>query len=166
MWICNRCQASNKDGHTQCMQCSAPRNARRFGANRPVVAPSVQTAAPERRMQPPEPVENETTPPPGVQRAPIAPPAKTRGHGRFIRLVGTLLAVLLPALTLLLAVLRYKVASPVVFSLFGNPFHYEDSIMGYMVYGLVTLIALLLTLAPGLSLVALSRLMGLGRRGR
>ncbi len=44
---------------------------------------------------------------------------------------------------LLLAVLRYKVASPVVFSLFGNPFHYEDSIMGYMVYGLRTwLIAL------------------------
>lgn len=166
MWICSRCQTANKEGYSQCVQCSAPRNARRFGAGTPVSAPSVQTASPERRMQQPDTGSQELPPPPITRRqaVPAAPPR--RANGGFIRWVGILLAVLLPALTLLLAVLRYKVASPVVFSLFGNPFHYEDSIMGYMVYGLVTLIALLLTLVPGLSLVALSRLMGLGRRGR
>lgn len=45
MWICSRCQSANKDGYTQCVQCSAPRNARRFGAGTPVGSPSVQGAS-------------------------------------------------------------------------------------------------------------------------
>ena len=36
MWICSRCQTANKDGYAQCVQCSAPRNARRFGAGTPL----------------------------------------------------------------------------------------------------------------------------------
>lgn len=163
MWICNRCQTANKEGYTQCVQCSAPRNARRFGAGRPVVAPSVQTAAPERRMQPPEPTAQEAPPPPVSRRAAQASPAPPRrAAGGFIRLVGILLSVLMPILTVLLAVLRHDVISPVISGLFFKP--PVPEVLGYVAYVLMAFVAALLAMAPGLALVALSRLMGLARR--
>lgn len=165
MWICNRCQTANKEGYTQCVECSAPRNARRFGAGRPVEAPSIQVAAPERRMREPEP-QDQNAPPPPVTRRPVeAPqPSPRRAAGGFIRLVGLLLSVLLPLLTALIAVLRHDVISPVINSLFFKPPAPEA--LGYAAYGVMALAAVLLTMAPGLALVALSRLMGLARRGR
>ncbi len=167
MWICNRCQTANKEGHTQCVQCSAPRNARRFGAGRPVEAPSVQTASPERRMQHQEPVPREAPPPPPVSRRPAEPAqqmSRRGSSGGFIRLVGMLLAVLMPLLTVLIAVMRHDVVSPVINSLFFKP--PAPDVLGYVAYAFVTFLAALLTMAPGLALVALSRLMGLARRGR
>ncbi|NLG58415.1 MAG: hypothetical protein GX540_08380 [Clostridiales bacterium] len=165
MWICNRCQTANKEGYSQCVECSAPRNARRFGAGRPVSAPSVQTASPERRMQNVEPAGQEAPPAP-ISRKPVAPPSPRRAAGGFIRLAGLLLAVLLPALAALLAVLRMDVLSPVIRGLFFGPEAPDPGLLGQMSYWLMALVAVLLALWPGLSLVALSRLMGLSRRGR
>ncbi len=163
MWICNRCQTANKEGYTQCVECSAPRNARRFGAGRPVVAPSVQAASSERRMQQPEQAPQDAPPPPVSRRVvepPVLPPRKPVGG--FIRLVGILLAALLPIITVLVAVLRHDVISPVIISLFFKP--PAPEVLGYVAYGVMTFAAALLVMAPGLALVALSRLMGLARR--
>ncbi len=161
MWICSRCQTANRDGHSQCVECSAPRNARRFGAGTPVSMPSVQTAAPERRMQPP--VSRETPPPPtrrSVQPSaePVSPPG--RMPGGFVRLAGLLLSLLLPLLVLLLAVIRFDAVHPLVTGIFFKPDAAVPPFFSYLAYGVSTLAALLLSLAPGLSLWALGRLTG------
>ena len=171
MWICSRCQTANKDGYAQCVQCSAPRNARRFGAGTPLNTPSVQAAASERRMQQPEPVE-ET---PSSRRRPnVQPHMKTRrAAGGLVRLVGILLAVSLPALALLLAVLRLDTLKPIITSLFWAPqaLSLADSaqlapvasqglrlVLEWLAYGLCALLAALLAAVPGLGLWALGHL--------
>ncbi len=162
MWICNRCQTRNKDGYAQCVQCSAPRNARRFGAGTPVTAPSVhQAAAPPRRMQQPEVEEQAPTsaPPPPPR------PAPGRAAGSFVRVIGILLAVLLPLLLIALAVFQYDTVSPVVLGLFFKTPATLSPIISYVIYGLLALIAALITLVPGLSLWALGHLArGIRRR--
>lgn len=169
MWICNRCQTSNKDGYAQCVQCSAPRNARRFGAGTPVTAPSVhQAAAPPRRMQQPEAEEQVSTsapPPPPRRHAIPAPPAQSRSPGGFVRVIGILLAVLLPMLLIALAVFQYDAISPVVLGLFFKTPATLSPVISYVIYGLLALIAALVTLLPGLSLWALGHLArGIRRR--
>lgn len=166
MWICSRCQTANKEGYSQCVQCSAPRNARRFGAGTPVSAPSVQTASPERRMQQPDTGSQELPPPPITRRqaVPAAPPR--RANGGFIRWVGILLAVLLPALTGLVAALRMDVIAPVIHGLFFGPEAVAPGLLGQVSYWVMAFLAMLLVMVPGLALIALSRLMGLSRRGR
>ena len=192
MWICNRCQASNKDGHAQCMQCSAPRNARRFGAGTPVDAPSVQqVAGSQRRMQPapaPNNPEQPVMPPPPLRRQgtlPVAAPhAPAKSAGGFVRLVGLLLAILLPLVVLLLAVLKLSDIKPVVEELFlgkapavaavaaqvtdavtdAVPAVTSSSpgilhtILGWVIYGAGAFVATLLALVPGLSLWSLGHL--------
>ncbi|HHT07114.1 MAG: hypothetical protein ACOYI6_05850 [Christensenellales bacterium] len=170
MWICNRCQTSNKDGYAQCVQCSAPRNARRFGAGTPVTAPSVhQAAAPPRRMQQPEVEEQAPTsappPPPRRHTIPAPQPAPGRAAGGFVRVIGILLAVLLPLLLIALAVFQYDTVSPVVLGLFFKTPATLSPIISYVIYGLLALIAALITLVPGLSLWALGHLArGIRRR--
>ncbi|NLW20355.1 MAG: hypothetical protein GXY84_03160 [Clostridiales bacterium] len=112
MWICSRCQTANKDGYTQCVQCSAPRNARRFGAGAPVSAPSVQTVAPERRMQREEELQ-EPLPSPRRQQ-PLPPARPLRPAGGLARLVGLLLAILLPLIVALVAVQQADAYRPAV----------------------------------------------------
>ena len=166
MWICSRCQTANKEGYSQCVQCSAPRNARRFGAGTPVSAPSVQTASPERRMQQPDTGSQELPPPPQTQRpgVPDAPPRPAKG-GLQPR-VGLHLAVLLPALTGLVAALRMDVIAPVIHGLFFGPEAVAPGLLGQVSYWAMAFLAMLLVMVPGLALIALSRLMGLSRRGR
>jgi len=165
MWICSRCQTANKDGHTQCVECSAPRNARRFGAGTPVPMPSVQTAAPERRIQPP--VSRET-PPPSARRS-VQPPAESVGPssrmpGGFVRLAGLLMCLLLPLLVLLLAVIRFDAIHPVITSIYFKPGAAVPPFISYLAYSVSALAAILLSMAPGLSLWALGRLTGGLRR--
>ncbi len=160
MWICSRCQTANKDGHTQCVECSAPRNARRFGAGTPVSAPMVQAAAPERRMQPQTPGDA----PPPLRRQPQPPVDQGIRAGRvpggFVRLAGLLLSLLLPLTVLLLAVIRFEAVQPVITSIFFKPDAAVPPFFSYLAYGVSTLAAFLLSLAPGLSLWALGRLTG------
>lgn len=156
MWICSRCQTANKDGYTQCVQCSAPRNARRFGAGTPVSAPSVQAAGTERRMQSPEESAPAQAPRP---RQPQEPAAKARrAPGAFVRLAGILLSVLLPLLTVLLAVLREAGLRPLLSGLILKAVPPPPAFLTWLVYALFVLAAALLTLAPGLALWALGHL--------
>lgn len=157
MWICSRCQTANKEGYGQCVSCSAPRNARRFGAGTPVNAPSIQTAAPERRMSPPQ-SENEALPQYRRQTRPqpaakSAPPA-----GGFVRLIGLNLSVLLPLLVLVAGVIYHDRLMSFLPSLFANP-ELASGFGGYFVYGLLCLLAAIISLVPGLSLFALGHIM-------
>ncbi len=158
MWICSRCQTGNKDGNTQCVECSAPRNARRFGAGTPVSAPSVQAAGTERRMQPQAPVEA----PPPLRRTPqlsTDPGVRPgRAPGGFVRMAGLLLSLLLPLAALLLAVLRYDVVHPIVNAVFFKPTEAAPPLFGYLAYGFSALVTLLVSLVPGLALWALGHL--------
>jgi hypothetical protein len=171
MWICSRCQTANKDGYAQCVQCSAPRNARRFGAGTPLNAPSVQAASGERRMQQPESREEPSSP----RRHPNAQPhvKARRAPGGPVRLVGILLTIALPVLAVLLAVLRLDTLKPIITDLFWAPqtLSLADSaqlapvasqglrpILEWLAYGLCALLAALLAAAPGLSLWALGHL--------
>lgn len=180
MWICSRCQTANKDGHSQCVQCSAPRNARRFGAGTPVAAPSVQTASPERRMQ--QPVEEAPAPETSRRQPTARPPLTTpQPSGGLVRLVGRLLAILLPLVVLLLAVLRLDILKPVIEELFLGkapaaalaPLAENASaaagglrpVLGWVAYACTALVAALAAAAPGLGLFALGHLCrGIRRR--
>ena len=180
MWICSRCQTANKDGHSQCVQCSAPRNARRFGAGTPVVAPSVQTVSPERRMQPPL---EEAPAPETSRRQPAARPPvnQQQPSGGLVRLVGRLLSILLPLLVLLLAVLRIDLLKPVIEELFWGkapatalaPLVEGTAavagglrpVLVWVAYVCTALVAALAAAAPGLGLYALGHLCrGIRRR--
>lgn len=156
MWICSRCQTANKDGYNQCIQCSAPRNARRFGAGTPVSAPNVQAAPPEGRAYP---IEQEAMPAP---RRSLPPAVKTspasQAGGRFVRLIGFLLSVLLPVIVILFSIIRFDAVMPFIRSLFFKPEAAILPIFDYLAYGFSALITVLLSLLPGLSLWALGRL--------
>jgi hypothetical protein len=170
MWICSRCQTANKDGYTQCVECSAPRNSRRFGAGTPVVSPSLQAQPSERRMQT-QPAEEPAAPSP--RRQPVSMPEAARRHapGRFIRLIGLLLAVLLPLLVIILAVVNAAALRPLIAGIFVRP---EPLAAGFvlpvaplpavplrdtLLYIFSVLAAALLALYPGLSLWARGRLL-------
>ena len=163
MWICSRCQTANKDGYIQCVQCSAPRNARRFGAGTPVSTPSVQAVSPERRMQAQE--DKEPTGSPRRQASQETTPRVPRTPGRFIRLTGLLLSLLLPLLVLALAVLQFELLYPVITGLFFKPEAPVPAISGSILYGFSVFTALLTALVPGLSLWTLGHLArGIRRR--
>lgn len=155
MWICSRCKTANKDGYTQCISCSAPRNTRRFGASGtgPEEPGSPQVTS-ERRMQPrPEP---EDAPPPRRQTPPL--PVKPRPFLVFARLVGGLLSILLPLYVLALSILQFKALSPVITSLFMDAGVPSIPLFGYPLYALTVFLAMLLSAVPGLSLLSLSHL--------
>lgn len=163
MWICSRCQSANKDGYTQCVQCSAPRNARRFGAGNPVNAPSVQAADSERRMQPQD--QKEAAPTPRRQAPEPAPGKVPRAPGGLVRLVGALLALLLPLAVLATAIAQSSVLLPAIAGLFIKEGAAASPVPGYFIYGVFTALSMLLAMAPGFSLWALGHIArGIRRR--
>ena len=158
MWICSRCQTANKDGYTQCVQCSAPRNARRFGAGTPVDAPSVQAVSSQRRMQQPEEASQEPSPRRQVVKEPqnVKP---VRPAGDFVRSVGLSLSFLLPLVVIALAALNHDTLMPVIVGLFLKPDPTRLALINWAVYVFASLIAVLTAMLPGLSLYALGHIM-------
>lgn len=156
MWICTRCQTANKDGYNQCVQCSAPRNARRFGAGTPVAAPSVQAAQTERRLQPTETAPQ--APSPRRQPGPETTTEAPRRRANLAIIVGILLAVLLPALAIALAITQKETLLPLIAGLFIQGGAAASPLPGTIVYIIGVVITALLVMAPGLALWALGRL--------
>ncbi len=159
MWICSRCKTANKDGYAQCVQCSAPKNARRFGAGgNPVQEPGVSLPVAERRMTPRETPEEVPSP----RRHPLPPASKPRPFLKIARLVGSLLAVFLPLCVVLLAVWRFDSLFPLVQGFFFKPAPLGASpsspILHYLVYGVTAFLVALLASVPGLSLLSLAHL--------
>lgn len=186
MWICNRCQTKNREGDTRCIQCSAPRSARRFGAGTVVETPSVTgTAAPQEIRSPqvhtaPLPLEGKAGQRPAPAQKAAAPQAEGKpasrprpkrpgnGAARCLSAIGLILAVLLPALLIYLAVSHYAAFSPQLNNLlFPAPLtdvtvsgaQSLSPVLSVGIYTLVTVLASLLCLLPGLFAMGLGRLL-------
>ncbi|MHC1786993.1 MAG: hypothetical protein AB9880_08040 [Christensenellales bacterium] len=162
MWICNRCQTGNRDGDHRCIQCGAPQS-RRFGAGTVINTPSGAPRAQEAVPQAAAPLPRAETPPPG---RPQHPP-KTPASARALRLVGLLLAILLPLMVAGLAWRLYGTLLPQLdLLLFPQPasgfvvapLTRTAPLISVAAYILVFLAALLLSLLPGLMAMGLGSL--------
>lgn len=156
MWICTRCQTANKEGHRLCLQCSAPRNARRFGASARLDAPSLQSAPQPPAASAPTPMPSPPAPDqmPAVKRS-----AGGRRGGAFTRLTGRLLVFLLPAVTLFLLVCQRSEFAGWVAMLLAQPDKETPNLLLLALLLILAVLALLLSLVPGLVLLALARLL-------
>jgi hypothetical protein len=149
MWICNRCQSRNRDGDRHCIECAAPRNARRFGASTPVEAPSLaREALPERR---PAAVTDTVPLQPSLREEHYSVPRRGRLFGGVLTAFGSILLVLLPALLIYLAVHHQATLAPQVQGLV-NPSGSQDTSL--LVYWGLTALAALLCAVPGMLLTA------------
>lgn len=163
MWICGRCKTANKDGYTQCVQCSAPRNTRRFGAGGSVPEePGIAPQAAERRMQP----KVESVEAPSPRRQPPSQPVKPRPFMAIARLIGGVMAVCLPLYVLLIAVMKLNVLMPIISGLFLDTVALPYPVTAYVLYAVSALLAMLLSAVPGLSLLTLAHLARGVRGGR
>jgi hypothetical protein len=175
MWICNRCQTKNREGETRCIQCSAPRSARRFGAGTVVETPSV-TGAPVKQEQEIRSPQVHTAPmqraaAPQAEKKPASRPRPKRpgnGAARWLSALGIILALLLPALLIYLAISHYAALSPQLNSLlFPAPavqltvstVQTPSPALGLAVYTLATALAAMLCMLPGLYAMGLGRLL-------
>ena len=179
MWICSRCQTKNREGDTRCIQCSAPRSARRFGAGTQVETPSVSGAAAREIRSPqvyapPQPHEGKAGARPALEQRNAAaqaeelplnsPRARRPGSAaaRLLSVSGLVLSLMLPALLILLSILHYGELSPQVELLFF-PGPAADAAapaaLGIVIYALLTALAALLSLLPGLTALGLGQLL-------
>ena len=96
MWSCNKCHAVNEDLYTICPKCGASRSAGRFGsAAQPIVR---NAAAPAPENKPPQP---KSTPEVAAPSVAYYEPDLSKIHaGRSVRILGRILIILLPLLTL------------------------------------------------------------------
>lgn len=168
MWICSRCQVSNKEGHARCIQCGAPRTARRFGAGTPVAAPSVTDASQVAR---PIPVEADIPPPPRPQPDAVRPALRSArpeavgkrvvrcAMGRLLVVFGLILAVLLPAIVGLLAVVHQKTVQPAVLGVLLPAETIAPPVLDTVLYVLCAVLAAVLAALPGLTAAGLGRLL-------
>lgn len=148
MWICARCQTENRDSAAACERCGAARAAGRFApadrrresAARP---PRIRVSAPMPGAEPAPPVAAYRQPEPETL---LAPPR--RPGARFARAIGGALCVLLPLLTALLAWRQYDAIAGTLTSLFLSDGAAEGGKL--LCYLGLTLVALLLSLLPGL----------------
>lgn len=174
MWICNRCQARNREGDACCIQCSAPRSARRFGAGTVVETPSVSGAAAQPVRSPqvhaaPPPREGKAAPQAGEKLRTFPHAGRPRnGAAGLLAAAGICLAILLPALLLWLAVAHYNELSPQLDLLFfprpaaevtAENFAAPAPALSIFIYTLVTAIAALASSLPGLLAIGLGRLL-------
>jgi hypothetical protein len=173
MWICNRCQTKNREGETRCIQCSAPRSARRFGAGTVVETLSVTGAPAKQEIRSPQvqtaPLQRAAAP--QAEEKPASRPRPRRpgnGAARWLSALGLVLAVLLPALLIYLAITHYAALSPQLNSLlFPAPaaqltvsaVQTPSSSLSEAVYVLATALAAMLCTLPGLFAMGLGRLL-------
>lgn len=163
MWICNRCQQHNKEGDSQCIQCASPRHARRFGAGTAVETPSIELPPPS--VQPARAsnadAEYAASPEGRMPRVTLQPPRRVVRcpAGRALTGLGVALCVLLPTLTIWLAVVQADAWSPLAAGLlFPRAVPQTDALRlgGYIAFSLV---AVLVSLLPGIGALGMGRLL-------
>ena len=156
MWICQRCQTENRDSMRMCPVCGTARAAGRFGS-----APQQHSGmSPAPRVTAAQPAQASEQPQPSPSRSGYQPPeenvrAPRRKGGGFSQLVGVLLCVLLPVMTLLLAWQQRETLFSVLTPLFTGTEAPEW--LNWTCYGVLTLAAALLALLPGLWTLLLNR---------
>ncbi len=162
MWICNRCQHHNREGDSQCIQCAAPRHARRFGAGTQVETPSVSEQA-ETDVPPVEPAAAPILQQPQgrMPRMDLAPPRRVVrcAAGRWLTGLGIALLVLLPGLTTLTAVNNRQAWMPLARALLFPESPGDAVALEALSYLLLGLGAVLVSALPGLGALGLGRLL-------
>ncbi len=173
MWICSRCQSSNEETHARCLQCGAPRSARRFGAGTPVLTPSVEEQSSdygrERAFPAPRPdglknpsahgpAAREDQPSGRADRLPFPEKRRVRcAAGRWLVAVGLVLAALLPLLCLYLSFAQRDRWPDAVAGLFFPAG--ASPAAGLVLYVVLTALSALLLMLPGLTAAGLGRLL-------
>ena len=163
MWICPRCHSENREAASVCESCGSARSAGRFGSApqqrrmQSTPAPRVTTPAPreqrEQDMMPRSAVRGEY---PVPEMDPPRPKRVRRPAVALAKIVGTLLCVLLPILTGLLAWRQYGVLYPALTGLLVA----EDTAawQGMACYITLSVLAGLLSLLPGLWTLLFARM--------
>mgnify|MGYP000850517173 FL=1 len=161
MWICSRCQTSNEEGYARCLQCGASRTARRFGAGTPVAAPSVADAAPVARVPAPAPTprQSEASSRPQRAEAQLDRRVVRCALGRLLVALGLVLALLLPAVLALLAVIQVEVVKPALLGVLLPTGTTAPAFLATALYVLCVVLAGLLVALPGLTAAGLGRLL-------
>ena len=156
MWQCAHCLQENQDTNNMCSRCGAVRG-------RHFAAPSVQPAARGAAYAPADgyPAEDRRrreeryAAPRRNPRTPEVPPPQLRLCARLCRFCGLCLALLLPLLCALLCWKQYDALYGALVPLLTGSG--EQTLTGQMVYALWCACGLLLSLAPGLSLMTLAQ---------
>lgn len=158
MWICQRCHSENRDTAAACEACGAVRAAGRFGSapQRPHHAAQPPRVAPPAQAQEPEMPASSTRgayPPPDPFGG--KPRRRRSPLNRLAKLTGALLCVLLPGLTLALAIVQREALmnalSPLIVQADGPNW------LSWLVFGAFSLAGVLLALLPGLWTLLLTR---------
>ena len=162
MWICTRCQHHNREGDGHCIQCAAPRHARRFGVGTEVETPSV--AQPAVPAPAPAPATEPAADRAAEGRAPrvdLAPPVRVVRclSGRLLVGLGAALLMLLPALAVWLAVAQQALWAPLAGGLLFPKAVPPEGVGMWAAYGVCCLAAVLLCALPGLAAMGLGRLL-------
>lgn len=157
MWICQRCQTENRDSAHACRQCGTVRAAGRFGSA-PQQHSGMGSAPP--RVIAAKPAQGQEPSPPSPTRSGYQPPeenvrAPRQKKGGLARLVGVVLCVLLPILTLVLAWQQRELLRPVLAPLITGA--EAPDWLSWTCYGLLSLTAALIALLPGLWTLLLNR---------
>ena len=155
MWTCPQCRTQNQDTDSVCLGCAAARPSGRFPLRQPASAPGprVQSVTEEKAPIRPAPSRSNYQPPDTDM------PKKSSRQGGVVlwlaRLSGTVLTVLLPLLTALLAYRQYEPVKKALMPLL-LPKNASDwqSLAGYLV---VAAVAVLLSMLPGLWTLLLCR---------
>ncbi len=144
MWNCDKCGAANDDRVNICVSCGAARSVGRFGAAQP------QNSAAYTAQRQSAPARSSPTTP-GAEYHPE--PVRAHGGGGFM-LMGTLLATLMFALTMVLAWRQYDAVSPVVLGLLFDDLESLGGFVCALVYAVLAFMASMLAAVPGLLLTA------------
>ena len=145
MWICPRCHTENHENLSVCESCGTARSAGRFSA--PAMqsagsAPRVSNAPAQLDMRRPAPAYQ----PPATDMPPARPPR--RPLQSFARVIGILLLLILPVMTVLTFVFLYEALSSGIIPLLMS----ANTAPGWQLIGYIFLAvpAFLLSLLPGL----------------
>lgn len=149
MWTCPQCRTQNQDADTVCAGCGAPRSAGRFQNQNTAPVPRVSAPGGTRQAAPAR--SSYPLPETGVTPRPPKRPAVCV----LARFTGTVLLVLLPVLTALLAWRQYGALSRALLPLFLGTA--EAQWQQTVCYAVLSLTAVLLSLLPGLWTLLLSR---------
>lgn len=163
MWTCPQCQTQNQDTDSACAGCGAVRSAGRFNGSQQASpsarSPRVSTPAAEPKQQQ---QAQGIVRPSSVRSAYQLPetgvmprPPRRQAVLLLARFVGTLLAILLPVLTALLAWRQYEAIRQAFLPLLLG----ADAPAWQTIacYGILALIGVLLAMLPGLWTLLLAR---------
>ena len=148
MWTCIKCNAVNEDTYTICPKCGAARSAGRFGSGN--AAPARNAAAYT------APVQQRVMPSGAPQTAYYADFSHVRA-GRGFMLLGRVLAIVMAALTLLLAWRQYDAVSAAVLGLIFDDLAALSAFVKLLIYIPLALAAAAIAALPGLWTLGLGK---------